>query len=175
MSKFPRWGLSVLTMASVATLVLLVTGWGSAIASSVQSVIVANPVSNPANVHETGTANVNVTNTTAMPVNAKNLNTDTNGNLKVAETNTDANGNLAVHEQGTASVKVTNTASSPLPVAGQVGISGTPSVNVANFPTAPDAAATKVIGSGHTTIGTGGSKVLIPVNWDPTQIPPPLT
>jgi hypothetical protein len=68
-------------MVSVATVVLLVTGWGSAVAASVQSVIVANPASNPAQVHETntdtngsikvheqGTANVNVTNTAAVPV-----------------------------------------------------------------------------------------------------------
>jgi len=93
-SKFPRWGLSVLTMASVATLVLLVTGWGSALASSVSSVIVANTTSNPANVHEAGTANVKVTNTTPVPV---------------QETNTDTNGNIKVHEQGTANVSVTGT------------------------------------------------------------------
>lgn len=68
MSKFRRWGLSALTMASVATLVLLVTGWGSAMAASVSSVIVANPASNPAQVHVT--------------------NTDANGNVKVAEQGT---------------------------------------------------------------------------------------
>lgn len=83
MIKFRRWGLSVLTMASVAAMVLLVTGWGSAMASSVSSVIVANTASNPAQVHEAGTANVHVT-------------------------NTDANGNIKVAEQGTPSVNVQN-------------------------------------------------------------------
>lgn len=103
-SKFSRWGMTVLTMVSVATVVLLVTGWGSAMASSVSSVLVANTASNPAQVHEAGTANVHVTNTTAMPVNAQNLNTDTSGNLKVAQ-------------QGTADVNVTNSSLSVTPQA----------------------------------------------------------
>lgn len=97
-SKFRRWGLSALTMVSVATVVLLVTGWGSAVAASVQSVIVANTANNP------------------VPVSVGSLHTDTNGNLKVAEQgtptvhvdNTDGNGNVKVHEQGTANVNVTN-------------------------------------------------------------------
>ena len=59
---FRTWGLSVLTMVSVATVVLLVTGWGSAVAASVSSVIVTNPASNPVKVHEVGTANVSVQN-----------------------------------------------------------------------------------------------------------------
>lgn len=86
MSKLRRWGLTVVTMVSVATVVLLVTGWGSAVAASVSSVIVANPASNP--------ANVKVTNTTP---------------LSVQESNTDTNGNIKVHEQGIANVNVTGT------------------------------------------------------------------
>jgi hypothetical protein len=71
-------------MGSVATLVLLVTGWGSALASSLSTaVIVANPATNPAKVHEQGIA-------------------------KVAVQNADASGNIKVHEQGTANVNVTN-------------------------------------------------------------------
>ena len=116
MSKLRRWGLTVVTMVSVATVVLLVTGWGSAVAASVSSVIVANPASNP--------ANVKVTNTT--PLSVQESNTDTNGNIKVHEqgtanvnvtntsvpvhdTNTDTNGNIKVHEQGIANVNVTGT------------------------------------------------------------------
>src|SRR6266581_7103843 len=114
MSKVPRWGLSVLTMASVATLVLLVTGWGSAMAAQVTSVLVTNTSGNPVPVQQQGTANVNVTNTTSMPVH--DTNTDSNGNIKVHEqgtptvhvNNTDANGKLKVAEQGTPNVNITN-------------------------------------------------------------------
>jgi hypothetical protein len=100
MSKVRRWGLTVLTMASVATLVLLVTGWGSAMASSVSSVLVTNTASNPAQVHEAGTANVHVT-------------------------NTDANGNIKVAEQGTPSVNVQNFPSSQT-VSGSVSVDNLP-------------------------------------------------
>lgn len=111
MSKFRRWSLTVVTMASVATLVLLVTGWGSAMASSVQSVIVANTASNPVPVTPTGT----------VPVHEQ-------GTAKVAEQNLDTNGNIKVHEQGTANVNVTNNnltvASTPVTGgAGNVGVS----------------------------------------------------
>jgi len=63
MNRFRKWGLSVLTMVSVATAVLLVTGWGSALASSVGSlnatqVLVTNTTTNPAYVKETGTVPV---------------------------------------------------------------------------------------------------------------------
>ena len=58
-------------------------------ATPFSNVVVANTSTNPANVHEVGTANVNVTNTTALPV---------------QETNTDAAGNMKVHEQGTVNV-----------------------------------------------------------------------
>lgn len=124
-SRLPKWGLTVLTMASVATVVLLVTGWGSAVAAPIASVFVANTSSNPVPVQQQGTADVNVTNTTPLPVH--DTNTDASGNLKVheqgtanvnvtnttalpvQETNTDANGNIKVAQQGTASVNVTNT------------------------------------------------------------------
>jgi hypothetical protein len=97
-STFLRWGLSVLTMATIATMVLLVTGWGSAVASNISSVFVTNTSSNPVPitpigtvpVHEQGTANVNVVNTTSLPVH---------------DTNTDENGNIKVHEQGVATVQ----------------------------------------------------------------------
>jgi hypothetical protein len=45
-------------MVSVVTVVLFVTGWGSAVASSVTGVLVRNPVTNPVNVKETGTVTV---------------------------------------------------------------------------------------------------------------------
>jgi hypothetical protein len=100
-----RWGVTVVTMVSVATVVLLLTGWGSAVAANVSSVLVTNTASNPVPVHEQGTASVKVTNTTPVAVD---------------ETNTDANGDLKVHEQGTASVAQSGN--------WNVGITGTPSV-----------------------------------------------
>lgn len=144
MGRFGTWGLSLVTMVSVATAVLLVTGWGSAMASSLSltGVIVKNPIANPANMHEVGTANVNVTNATPLSVQA---------------TNTDAQGNIKVHEQGTANVNVTN--STPLPVSGSIGITGTPTVSIAGTPSVslsgtpsvtvgnfPDAPKTAIIG-----------------------------
>jgi hypothetical protein len=68
MSRLGRWAVTVLTMISVATVVLLVTGWGSAFAASVSSVLVTNKPSNPVPVQQQGTADVNVTNTTPMSV-----------------------------------------------------------------------------------------------------------
>lgn len=68
MSRLGRWCATVVTMVSVATVVLLVTGWGSALAANVSSVLVANKPSNPVPVQEQGTADVNVTNTTPMSV-----------------------------------------------------------------------------------------------------------
>ena len=135
MNRLVRWGLSLLTMTSVATVVLLVTGWGSAVASSVQSVIVANTASNPvpvreqnvdkngyiavheqgtAAVHEQGTANVNVIGTPNVALDpntfdgAGNLKVHEQGTAKMSEQNLDANGNIKVHEQGIANVNVTN-------------------------------------------------------------------
>jgi hypothetical protein len=68
MSRLAKWGFSVLTMVSVATIVLFVTGWGSAAASSMISVFVTNTASHPVPVNET--------------------NTDANGNIKVHEQGT---------------------------------------------------------------------------------------
>jgi hypothetical protein len=128
-------------MASVATLVLLVTGWGSAVAGSVQSVIVANTASNPVPVAATGT----------VPVHEQ-------GTAKVAEQNVDGNGNIKVHEQGTANVNVTNTTA--VPVNGSVSISGTPSVNanVSQSPITSGAAATEC-SSGASPCMTGSGTV----------------
>jgi hypothetical protein len=61
--------------ASLAGLILLATGWGSAVASQISSVFVTNTTANPVPVqaagtlptHEQGTASVNVTNT-SVPV-----------------------------------------------------------------------------------------------------------
>lgn len=107
-NKLLRWGLSVLTMVSVATVLLLITGWGSAIASSVSSVVVTNTASNPVPVTPTGT----------VPVHEQ-------GTAKAQEQNVDGNGNIKVHEQGTANVNVTN---STVPVHEQ----GTAAVRLAN-------------------------------------------
>lgn len=63
MGRLGRWGATVVTMVSVATVVLLVTGWGSAVAANVSSVFVTNTASNPVPVHEQGTASVAVTGT----------------------------------------------------------------------------------------------------------------
>jgi hypothetical protein len=75
---------TVVTMVSVAAVVLLVSGWGSAAATSVSSIFVTNTTSHPIPVHQQGTVNVH-------------------------ETNTDANGNIKVHEQGTANVAQSGT------------------------------------------------------------------
>jgi hypothetical protein len=67
-SRLGRWGLTVVTMVSVATVVLLVTGWGSALASSASLVLVANRPSNPVPVQQQGTADVNVANSAPLSV-----------------------------------------------------------------------------------------------------------
>jgi hypothetical protein len=118
MSKLGKWGVTALTMVAVATVVLLVTGWGSAVAASGASFFVNNTASDPVPVHATGTvpvheqgtANVDVTNTTALPV---------------QETNTDAQGDVKVHEQGTADVNVTNT-TVPVQEQGTVQVASSP-------------------------------------------------
>lgn len=141
-SKLTRWGLSVVTMASVATAVLFATGWQSALAAQVSSVFLTNTSSNPVPV--SGTVTVSGT----PSVNVGNLPTDTNGNLKVAEqgtptvhvNNTDANGNLKVAEQGTPNVDVQNFPSSQT-------VNG--SVSVDNFPDAPT---TSVLGADVTAL-----------------------
>jgi hypothetical protein len=104
MSRLSRWGLTVVTMVSVATVVLLISGWGSALAANVSSVFIANTTSNPVPVQQQGTASVNVTNTS----------------VPIHDTNVDSNGNLKVHEQGTTNVAQSGT--------WNVGISGTPTV-----------------------------------------------
>ncbi|HEY2353797.1 MAG TPA: hypothetical protein VGH79_02715 [Gaiellaceae bacterium] len=52
MSKLGKWPLSIVIAASLVVLVLLVTGWRSA-TKTVQSVIVANSATHPAQVHVT--------------------------------------------------------------------------------------------------------------------------
>ena len=105
MRMLARWGMTVAMIVSVATVVLLVTGWGSAVAANVGSVFVANQASNPVPVRQQGIADVKVTNGAALPV---------------KEANTDNNGNIKVHEQGTAKVSQSGT--------WNVGITGTPTV-----------------------------------------------
>ncbi len=96
--------MTVVTMVSVATVALLITGWGSALAANVSSVFVTNTASNSVPVQQQGTASVNITNTS----------------VPVHDTNVDSNGNLKVHEQGTANVAQSGT--------WNVGITGTPTV-----------------------------------------------
>ena len=67
MKKLRRYGLTVVTVGSVVTVVLLVTGWGTAAAAQITSVFVTNNAANPVPVRQQGTANVNVTNAT-VPV-----------------------------------------------------------------------------------------------------------
>jgi hypothetical protein len=105
MNRFGKWAATVVTMVSVTTVVLLATGWGSAVAANVNSVFVTNQSSNPVPVRQQGPAEVKVTNSAPLPV---------------RETNTDGNGNIKVHEQGTAKVSQSGTWS--------VGITGTPTV-----------------------------------------------
>lgn len=70
MKRMRRYGSTLLATTSLVTIVLLVTGWGSALAAQVSSVLVANTSSNPVPVqavdtvpvHEQGTASVNVGN-----------------------------------------------------------------------------------------------------------------
>jgi hypothetical protein len=134
MARLRRSGLTVITMVCVATVVLLVTGWGSAVASSVSSVFVTNTSGNPVPVQAVGTVPVHEQGT--AKTHEQNL--DAAGNIKVAqqgtantrEQNLDANGNIKVHEQGTANVDVTNsslTDASPPPITGggeQIQVSG---------------------------------------------------
>jgi hypothetical protein len=63
MKSFRSYLAAGLGFAMLVTIILLATGWGSAVAAQITSVIVTNPASNPAQVHEAGTANVNVMNT----------------------------------------------------------------------------------------------------------------
>ena len=88
MKGLRKYAMTLLATASLVTIVLLVTGWGSAMAAQVQNVVVTNTASQPVPVqatetvpvHEQGTASVNV-----------------------------ANSSVPVHEQGIASVQQAGT------------------------------------------------------------------
>lgn len=76
MQKLRKWSATLLATTVLVTIVLLVTGWGSAFAGGLSSILVANDASHPVPVaisstvpvHEQGTAAVNVTNTAPVPV-----------------------------------------------------------------------------------------------------------
>ena len=137
MRMLARWGMTVATTVSVATVVLLVTGWGSAVAANVGSVFVANQASNPVPVRQQGISDVKVTNGVAIPV---------------KEANTDGNGNIKVHEQGTAKVSQSGT--------WNVGVTGTPTVK------SGDTATVLGESNGCTTVGAGQRPTLNPANED---------
>ena len=132
-----NWVATVATTLSVATVVLLVTGWGSAVAANVGSVFVANQASNPVPVRQQGISDVKVTNAAAMPV---------------EETNTDGNGNIKVHEQGTANVSQSGT--------WNVGVTGTPTVK------SGDTASVLGQSGGCTAVGPGQRPTLNAGNED---------
>jgi hypothetical protein len=136
MRRLGRWGMTVVTMVSVATLVLFITGWGSALAANVSSVFVTNTASNPVPVQQQGTASVNVTNTS----------------VPVHDTNVDSNGNLKVHEQGTANVAQSG--------AWSVGVTGTPTVK------SGDVASVLGQSDGCVTVNPGQRPTLNPDNED---------
>ena len=100
-SRFRRYTTTGVGFAALVTLVLLATGWGSAAASSISSVLVTNTANNPIPVTPTGT----------VPVHEQST-------AKVAEQNLDGNGNIKVHEQGTANVNVAGTPSVALASSG---------------------------------------------------------
>ncbi len=76
--------MTLVATTSLVTIVLLVTGWGSAVAAQVTSVLVTNTASQPVPVQAVGT----------VPV-------DEQGTASVNVTNT----SVPVHEQGTATVR----------------------------------------------------------------------
>jgi hypothetical protein len=92
-TTFRKYGFTVITMAAVATVVLVVTGLGSAVTST----LAAQPPSP-----------VNVVNDAAHAV-------------PVKEQAVDANGNLKVHEQGTVPVTVQNAPAAQRPFQAQLG------------------------------------------------------
>jgi hypothetical protein len=134
-----KYGLGAASMLVLVIAILLVSGWGTAVADQLNNVFVTNTSANPVPV--SGTLTIN--NPPASP-------------LAVRETNTDANGNIKVDEQGTVqvggSVSVSN-----LP--GTQPVSGT--VNVGNFPAAPE---TDLIASGPTTFDAAGEDLIGGVN-----------
>jgi hypothetical protein len=137
MRKLGKWGATVATMICVATVALLVTGWGSAVAANVGSVFVANTQANPVPVRQQGIAEVRVTNGTPMAV---------------KETNTDGNGNIRVHEQGTAKVSQSGS--------WNVDITGTPTVK------SGDTATVLAQSGGCVPVGSGQRPTLNPNNED---------
>lgn len=78
MKSWKKYGLASGAMLALAMGILLVTGWGTAVAAQVTNVFVTNDAAHAVPIHEQGTATVNV-----------------------------ANSSLAVHELGTANVSVT--------------------------------------------------------------------
>lgn len=67
MTRVRRLALAFLAIAAGAAAALLFTGWGSAVAANVGSVFVTNDAAHAVPVEQSGTADVNVTNTT-VPV-----------------------------------------------------------------------------------------------------------
>jgi hypothetical protein len=64
MKKLRKYGMTFVATTVLVTIVLLVTGWGSAMAAQVTSVLITNTgTSQAVPVHEQGTASVTVTNT----------------------------------------------------------------------------------------------------------------
>jgi hypothetical protein len=114
MRKFGTWGLSVVTVVFVATALLMVTGWDSAIGATITSVFVTNTATHPVPVKEQGIPKVTVQNVDATG----NMKVHEQGTAKVLVQNSTA---LPVHEQGTANVNVTNGSLSVAPAAAITG------------------------------------------------------
>lgn len=169
-SKVLRWGLSVLTMVSVATVLLLVTGWGSAMAAQITSVFVTNTSANPVPVNGSvnvgnlpatqpvsGSVNVGNTSTNPVPVSGS-VNV---GNFPSFPSTQTVNG----------TVTVGNSASSPVPAqitntdnTGNIKVheQGTASVNVTNNSLSTTSGdQTHVITSGDADIPAHGSTIVI--------------
>ena len=60
--KLRKWSLTLIATTSLVAVVLLVTGWGSAMAAQVTSIFVNNDAAHPVPVAQQGTADVNVKN-----------------------------------------------------------------------------------------------------------------
>jgi hypothetical protein len=67
MKSFKSYLTAGVGFAMLVTIILLATGWGSAVAAQISNVFVTNDTSHPVPVAQQGTANVNVTNS-AVPV-----------------------------------------------------------------------------------------------------------
>ena len=91
MQKLRKWSATLVATTALVTIVLLVTGWGSAFAGGVSSILVANDASHPVPVaisstvpvHEQGTAAVNVTNSAPVPVSGTVTLSNTGNTVKV--------------------------------------------------------------------------------------------